>query len=1182
MHQLPIFIRLSLVFCLLLTLSSIDVLCQVYEGPKEKSFHKDSNTQLIRRITSTSELEKKPLMGTSLRTGYNFTTNISDKNSATTQTFRINGAINVTVTTVGSTCGYINGSIIASASGGTAPYTYDIGDGWKYNTGNFPRVARGAYTLIVTDAAGQTASVPLTVGNTYPKVSLKAASYKRVSQCDVADASVTLQASGGVPPYEYSMDGINYQSSNVFSNFYPGVYDFFVRDANGCVGSFNAIDLGEFANYNTCNATALGYPTAVCGNEGEIDITGYGPNKPYTYSIDGVNYQSVGAFSNLGAGIYTVRLKDATGALQILVVPIHQSCYIKITYISVDAACGQNDGTLTVSASNGTAPYSYSIDGINYQSSNEFTGLAPGAYFITVRDANGFLNSMHAVVYDRCPTVSATVTDESCAKNDGSITAVPNKGTSPYQYSIDGVHFQNSTDFASLPSGSYTLTLRDANGFKTTASAVIKNACLQVSAQTTNSKCGGSNGAISVTASNGTAPYQYSLDGTNFQPSNTFSNLKAATYTLTVKDWFGKTGSTIVNVFDTPAPSVTATSGFASCSNNDGSITVTGIGGTLPFTFSIDGTGFQQANVFTGLKSGAYTAYIKDANQCLSSLPIVVPVDCPLISAVASDETCGSKNGSISLSSSGGTAPYQYSIDGLTFNSNPGFASLPAGNYTITVKDAMGIANRTEVSIRNICPNVVATVTDGKCTANGGIITAQGNSGFPPYQYSIDGLNFQTSGVFSGLESGKYTITLIDSHALINTTSALVQNFPSPKISTLVSTASCLNNDGQITINNSGGSSPFQYSVDGISFQSGNVFRNLSVGTYPTSIKDANGCTDSQNAVLALSNNLILQPNKQLEICEGNSGKLNIISNASSYSWSPQKSIDNASLQNPSVSPLQNTMYFVNASLGICSKEDSVMILVDGAPTAVVQPDTVLCYGQSVTLHGSGGLYYYWTPVTYLDNSSSSNPVVVSPKSSISYSLKVVDSKGCSSLNPASVKVSVTPPSKLFAGNDTSIVMNQPFQLLAQDVNKSGFANYTWSPRDGLNNPFIANPITTLDHNTTYAVVASTPAGCIGTDEINVTVYKGPEIFVPNAFSPNGDGLNDILKPILVGIKEFKSFVVYNRYGEKVFYTSEKNRGWDGNLKGQQQKADSFVWFAEGVDDKGNIITRKGSVLLLR
>jgi gliding motility-associated-like protein len=261
---------------------------------------------------------------------------------------------------------------------------------------------------------------------------------------------------------------------------------------------------------------------------------------------------------------------------------------------------------------------------------------------------------------------------------------------------------------------------------------------------------------------------------------------------------------------------------------------------------------------------------------------------------------------------------------------------------------------------------------------------------------------------------------------------------------------------------------------------------------------------------------------------------------------------------------------------------DSVIVFVNPAPVAITGTNTTICYGQSTALQGSGGIRCYWTPATYLDNPDTYTPAVNKPAGSITYKLTVIGANGCPSTNPAPFTVHVTPPAKVFAGNDTAIMARQPFQLHALDVNNSGFTKYTWSPAFGLSNPSVKDPEAAIDQAVTYTVTAATPAGCEGTDHINIKVYPGPEIYVPNAFTPNGDGYNDVLKAIPVGIKEFRYFVVYNRWGQQVFFSAQPNAGWDGKLTTTSQNSNTFVWKAAGIDHTGNLVERKGVVVLIR
>ena len=163
------------------------------------------------------------------------------------------------------------------------------------------------------------------------------------------------------------------------------------------------------------------------------------------------------------------------------------------------------------------------------------------------------------------------------------------------------------------------------------------------------------------------------------------------------------------------------------------------------------------------------------------------------------------------------------------------------------------------------------------------------------------------------------------------------------------------------------------------------------------------------------------------------------------------------------------------------------------------------------------------------------------------------------------------------AGPDLIAAAGQPVQLEA-----SGGVSYEWIPAIGLNNAFIYNPIATLNSDQTYILKATTPGGCESYDQMTVRIYKGPEIYVPTGFSPNGDGRNDILKAFPVGISKFENFSVFNRYGQKIFSTDDYNKGWDGTFKSAKQNSGVYVWMASAVDFKGNKMFRKGTVMLIR
>lgn len=261
----------------------------------------------------------------------------------------------------------------------------------------------------------------------------------------------------------------------------------------------------------------------------------------------------------------------------------------------------------------------------------------------------------------------------------------------------------------------------------------------------------------------------------------------------------------------------------------------------------------------------------------------------------------------------------------------------------------------------------------------------------------------------------------------------------------------------------------------------------------------------------------------------------------------------------------------------------SGLVYVNPLPVANAGPDASTCFGKNIQLHGSGGAIYQWSPATYLSNTGIANPfVVLPPVGTLNYYLTVTDANGCKALNSDTVTITVSPAVNVFAGRDTSIAMNQPLQLNATDINNAGFVNYTWTPSFGLNNTRIKNPVAVLNRDITYTVTATTIAGCEAKDDITVKVFLGPEIYVPNAFTPNHDGLNDVIRPILIGIKELKYFAVYNRYGQEVYRTSVQSAGWDGMINGKMQNTGAYIWSAEAIDYRGHTITRNGTVILIK
>ncbi len=652
---------------------------------------------------------------------------------------------------------------------------------------------------------------------------------------------------------------------------------------------------------------------------------------------------------------------------------------LSLTTTITNTICGYKNGIIVASAHGGTPPYTYQSDAAQQANSDGiFSDLLAGIYDVTVLDATGAQTSTTVTVTNTLSAPTVTLAGFSipsaCGIMDGNLTMSASGGSPPYMYSInDGINYQNSDFFSNLSSGSYNLFVKDANGCVTTSyggpgipfsmaesydnysSYHIGSNCqitLSISA-TSLATCGNSGFIQFFEARGGTPPYDYSLDGIQFAPNTdlAYHFLKPGRYTIYVRDAKGIMTSTSVDLID--HCQVTLTAGQATCNKNDGTITVDNGNGIPPFTYSIDGINFQTGNVFTGLHAGTYSIIVRDLNNQTSAGSVIVSEDCPIVKAVETDAACNQGDGIITVTGENGSAPYLYSIDGTHFQTGDTFVNLQPATYTITIKDATGTMDTTSVTIKNNCPVITINVTDAICDNNNGKIESIGSQGTAPYQYSLDGNNFQSDNSFSG----------------------------------------------------------------------------LAPATYAVSLRDANGYITAAEAV---------------------------------------------------------------------------------------------------------------------------------------------------------VKEGTAPRTKVFAGNDTSIAIGQPIQLFARDLSKSGFSEFTWSPASGLNNPLIQNPVATIDQDVTYQVIAKDSNGCSSTDEINIEVYKGPDIYVPNAFTPNGDGHNDVLRAIPIGIQAFRYFVIYNRDGQKVFYTTKPDVGWDGKIGNLKQGTNSYVWVAEGVDYKGNPVKKTGTVILIR
>lgn len=348
--------------------------------------------------------------------------------------------------------------------------------------------------------------------------------------------------------------------------------------------------------------------------------------------------------------------------------------------------------------------------------------------------------------------------------------------------------------------------------------------------------------------------------------------------------------------------------------------------------------------------------------------------------------------------------------------------------------------------------------------------------------------------------------------------------------------------------------------------------------TYIAAYSDNFGCGASDQVVVNVVDTVTLIAMRDTTICTTDPVTLQINSNALHYTWTPAVTLNDPFIKNPVAKPLTTTLYNVKGTIGKCETNDQVNIKTVDYPNVRVSPDPTICFGTDAQLIASGGSIYTWIPVSFLNAANIPNPISVKPTTSINYIVSVRDTLGCPKPVSRIIKLTVVKIIADAGPQDTSIVLGQPLQLTA-----TGSLFYSWDPPIWLNNPFIPNPLAFPQDNILYKVKVSDAAGCFGKDSINVKLYKiEPDLLVPSGFSPDGDGLNDVFRPIPIGMRSLNAFRVYNRWGQLLFSTSEQGRGWDGKFGGNPQDPATYVWYAEGTDYKNKKIQQKGYVVLIR
>lgn len=491
------------------------------------------------------------------------------------------------------------------------------------------------------------------------------------ASCNLANGSFTIATSGGPSPYIYDR-GLGEQASATFTNLPAGTYNITVTDAYTCPTE-TVVTITD-PGVPTTSPQLIDPETCDMLNGFVIMNQGSGGTGPYSYNIGNGNQNNNPNFINLAAGDYDLTITDATGCTSIapVTIPFVTGPTLTIPTV-VNETCAIENGSFTAVSTMGTPLYSYNIGGAS-QNSPTFSGLPSGTYALTVTDDNGCTDT-ESVTLENIPGPSAltvvSVSPDFCGQSTGMVMVTPTGGSEPYLYDI-GFGDDNSSTFANLDGGTYTVTVTDLNQCTAVANVFIPSedgATLSV-ASSTDANCGQASGSVTISAINGSSPYAFDI-GNGPQNSSTFSGLLADSYTVSVTDNNNciTTLPFTINDIGGPTPSVSSLTN-ESCEQSNGSVTVFATGGVSPFLYNI-GNGFTGNPTFSNLSAGDYTVTISDAANCSSLLPVTITNSGLL---AVPNFTYTENNGTVSfinMTQNAGTYSWDYGNGGASSAENP-------------------------------------------------------------------------------------------------------------------------------------------------------------------------------------------------------------------------------------------------------------------------------------------------------------------------------------------------------------------------------------------------------------------------------------------------------------------------------------------------------------------------------
>jgi gliding motility-associated-like protein len=885
--------------------------------------------------------------------------NVSQQGNYTvTVTTPSNGCTASVVTTVGQnivppapvistdgqlTCGNPIRTLTAT-SGNSFPNNYT----WSTNVNSVSDstatvLSAGVYTVVITRASnGCTASsiIAITQDIATPTASVTT----DVATLTCTNPNAILTANGG-DTYQWSINTVN-PNNNTASASASGIYTVTASSAaNGCTASATVtVNL----DINVPNVSA--------------NVTNIGCNGAFSGAVDLVVANSIGTsfnwnfgpitedISSLQVGTYTCVVTGGNGCTTSISVIVEQNSPVSATFDVTNASCnGASTGRIVPIPTGGTLPYTYEWSNSVFVGDN--LNLAANVYTVTITDSRGCIGTASTIVSEPTAIVGvATQISPVRCFGQSNAQAIVNiiGGTSPYTVRWDSQ--EDALTAVLLNNGTHTVTITDGNQCTKTATVVITQpAVMAVSiTNTTLTRCFGSaDGSMTATITGGTAAatgpsagYTTRWEGDavaypSLTPTN--ASLAAGVYSVTASDVNGCTATTSGTI-SSPTPvftGVTAQTPSRCALSTDATALGVSSGGTGP-VYAYRWDSGETSNPAVQLNKGTHTVTSTDTNGCSATAQFFVegPDAITLNAQSINNITCnGLTNGSITVQIVGGTPSYLYLwSNGQT---TPQAVGLPAGIHTVSVSDANGCSlTPVTFNVSEPQPLVITAMIPQSpaCNAgNTGRMNVTATGGTLPYSYNWLGGGFGQPLI--NLSAGDYTVTVSDAkQCTASMMATITEPTPLVAVTSQVDVVCYGDKTGRIQIDNpAGGTAPYFYSLDGISFNAANYFINIPAGSYTAHVQDALGCETSLPVTITSEPQIQFTAGEDVTINLGQSVQLQASTASLVYTnvWTPAATLSDATILTPTATPTETTRYEVTLTDGSgCKAKDNVLVTV--------------------------------------------------------------------------------------------------------------------------------------------------------------------------------------------------------------------------------------------------------------